>query len=405
VTTTKKKWDLMALATIPLIMTLANSMLIPVLPLMQKELGITGVQTSLIITVYAAISIPFIPLAGFLSDRYGRKKIILIGLTLAALGGLMSGLAAWLMKDHAYAVIIAGRLLQGIGAAGAFPIVLPFIGDMFKSEEEVSAGLGFVETSNILGKVLSPVLGSALALLIWYLPLLSIPVISALSIIAIAFMVKSPKQQQQEKVSLSSFFKSIKETFAEHGRWLYAIFTIGGMIMFVMFGFLYQLSSLLEDKYNIMGIIKGLFLAIPLSAICLASFIAGKIIGQSKKRMKWFIVCGITALAVVTFLCALLNIKALISLIILLFIGGVGIGLALPSLDALITEGIEKKQRGTVTSLYSSTRFIGVAGGPLIASLLSDKMTMLFYIFTALGAVSIVVGLFAIKTNQTEADR
>ena len=40
---------------------------------------------------------------------------------------------------------------------------------------------------------------------------------------------------------------------------------------------------------------------------------------------------------------------------------GIGIGMALPCLDALITQGIEKEQRGTVTSFYSSMRFIGVA--------------------------------------------
>lgn len=53
-------------------------------------------------------------------------------------------------------------------------------------------------------------------------------------------------------------------------------------------------------------------------------------------------------------------------MLILLTINGVGIGLILPCLDALITEGINKEQRGTITSLYSSMRFIGVAAGPLV---------------------------------------
>src|SRR5690349_279546 len=94
----KKKLDLAALSTIPLIMTLANSMLIPVLPLIQRELKISGLQTSLIITVYAAVSIFCIPVAGYLSDVFGRKRIILIGLCIVAAGGLVSGLAAWLMQ-------------------------------------------------------------------------------------------------------------------------------------------------------------------------------------------------------------------------------------------------------------------------------------------------------------------
>lgn len=53
----KKKRDLAAIASIPLMMTLANSMLIPVLPAIQKVLGINSFKTSLIITSYAVIAI------------------------------------------------------------------------------------------------------------------------------------------------------------------------------------------------------------------------------------------------------------------------------------------------------------------------------------------------------------
>jgi ACDE family multidrug resistance protein len=401
----KKKWDLAALASIPLIMTLANSMLIPVLPLMQKKLHITSVQSSLIITVYAAVSILCIPIAGYLSDRFGRKIIIIIGLSIAAIGGLVSGLAAWLMDSHVYAVILAGRFIQGIGAAGAFPIVLPLVGDMFESEEEVSSGLGMIETSNTFGKVLSPVLGSALALVVWFLPLAVIPFISLISIIGVIFLVKEPKKGKKEKGdnSLKCFFQSIKRILAEKGRWLYATFAIGGIAMFIMFGFLYELSSVLEDHYQIDGIQKGLLLAIPLSAICLASFIAGKIVGENKGRMKWFIVIGMAALAVMMFICGVMNTKGLVFLLAFMFVSGAGIGLALPSLDALITEGIEKKERGTITSLYSSTRFIGVAVGPPVASLLLNKEAWLFYLFAGFAILCCAVALFIIKPSKEQS--
>jgi ACDE family multidrug resistance protein len=52
-----KKWDLAALAFIPLIMTLGNSMLIPVLPLIEKKINITGFQSSLLISIYSIVSI------------------------------------------------------------------------------------------------------------------------------------------------------------------------------------------------------------------------------------------------------------------------------------------------------------------------------------------------------------
>ncbi|WP_317618309.1 MFS transporter [Paenibacillus sp. PL91] len=399
----KQKWDLAALASIPLIMTLANSMLIPVLPLMQKKLHISSVQSSLIITVYAAVSILCIPVAGYLSDLYGRKIIITTGLSIAAVGGLVAGLAAWLMDSHAYAVILAGRFIQGVGAAGAFPVVLPLVGDMFESEEEVSSGLGMIETSNTFGKVLSPVLGAALALVVWFLPLAVIPFISLIAIIGVIFLVKEPERGQKEGGNLKLFFQSIKQILAENGRWLYAIFAIGGIGMFIMFGFLYDLSSVLEDRNQIDGIKKGLLLAIPLSAICLASFITGKIVGENKGRMKWLIVTGMAILAIMMLLCAVMNTKGIIFLLCFMFVSGAGIGLALPSLDALITEGIEKKERGTITSLYSSARFIGVAVGPPVASLLLQNEALLFYLFAGFAILCSVLALLVIKPSKEQS--
>ncbi|WP_042161635.1 MFS transporter [Paenibacillus gorillae] len=397
----KKKRDLAALASIPLIMTLANSMLIPVLPLMQKKLGITSVMSSLIITVYAAVSIVCIPIAGYLSDRFGRKLIIVAGLSIAAAGGVVSGLSAWFLEHQmAYAGILAGRFIQGIGAAGAFPIVLPLVGDMFKSEEEVSSGLGMIETSNTFGKVLSPILGSALTLIVWFLPLAIIPIICVVSIIAVAVFVNAPKKNgKATQVTLKEFIQGIKAILAKEG-WLYAIFAIGGLAMYLMFGFLYYLSSVLEDHYNIEGIWKGVLLAIPLSAICLASFITGKAVGISKVRMKWFTVFGtaITTVSMATY--AIFPSKGLFFLLLLLSIAGAGMGLILPCLDALITEGIEKKQRGTITSIYSSMRFIGVAAGPLISSLMLKKENMLFYIFAAVGLLCLCIALLAIRTGK-----
>ena len=64
-----QKWAVLSISSIPLVMTLGNSMLIPVLPMMESQLGISPFQASMIITVYSIVAIFFIPIAGFLSDH------------------------------------------------------------------------------------------------------------------------------------------------------------------------------------------------------------------------------------------------------------------------------------------------------------------------------------------------
>ncbi|WP_279615878.1 MFS transporter [Paenibacillus pectinilyticus] len=398
------KGSLISIASIPLIMTLGNSMLIPVLPAIRHQLQITSFQVSLLITVYSAVAILLIPIAGYLSDRFGRKKIIIPSLLITGIGGLISGLGAWWLA-HPYSVILIGRALQGVGAAGAFPIVLPLVGDIFKKESDVSKSLGVVETANTLGKVLSPILGSLLAYVIWFLPFLTIPLLCVISTLLVAFLVKTPAKQdkQAKKVTFGNFIQQLKLIFKQNGRWLLGIFAIGCICMFVIFGTLFYLSDTLEEKYHIDGIWKGFVIAIPSAALCLASFLIGRKIGQNKSLMKWITFSGIVLVTGSIVWTGLLKDPSIYWLITLISLAGIGIGVTLPCLDALITEGIAKEERGTITSIYSSMRFIGVAVGPPLASVLvKSSAHLMFYCISGTCVLAALLALFAIKPTRDE---
>ncbi len=384
----QKTWALTAIASIPLVMTLGNSMLIPVLPIIERELNITPLQVSMIITVYSIVAVIFIPIAGIISDRVGRKMVIIPSLTLAGIGGLISGLAAWLMPNP-YGVIILARLLQGLGAAGAFPIVLPLVGDLYKDENQISHGLGVIETSNTFGKVLSPILGAVLATVTWFTPFLATPILSSIAILAMIFLVKSPKIQENP-VRLRVFFHSVKQIFIREGRWLIAVYAVGCIIMLILFGVLFYLSKVLEDQYGITDITKGFVLAIPLASLCLASYLTGEYLGQDKTHMKWAAFAGMLLFTIVSF--PISFITNLYLILTALFIGGFGTGVALPALDALITESIEKEERGTITSFYSSMRFIGVAAGPpSFAVLMRHSHQLVFWSAAGNGLVAVII--------------
>ncbi|HWJ79407.1 MAG TPA: MFS transporter [Niallia sp.] len=386
--------SILSLSSIPLVMTLGNSMLIPVLPSIEKKLNISSFQVSMIITVYSVLAILLIPVAGYLSDHIGRKKVIIPSLILAGIGGAIAGIAAWLM-DNSYWIILIGRALQGIGAAGAFPIVLPLVGDLFKDEEKISSTLGIIETANTFGKVLSPILGAVLAGIFWFIPFMSIPVFCLISIILIMIFVKSPKSKDKP-LPFKEFYKHTKEVIHQDKKWLYAIFFIGAIVMFVLFAEMFYLSDILEKHYHIKNVKKGLFLAIPLGALCITSFITGKKIKKDKNLMRWITVIGLIMIIVGTI--ALNFSDNMWYIIIFLTVAGIGIGGSLPPLDALITEGIEKEERGTITSLYSSMRFIGVAAGPpLMAILMKHMDNFQFYILCALTLIAVIAAFFRLK--------
>ena len=395
-----QKWAVLSISSIPLVMTLGNSMLIPVLPVMENEIGISPFQSSMIITIYSIVAILLIPLAGFLSDHIGRKKVIIPSLIITAIGGFISAWAGWKM-DNPYSIILIGRALQGVGAAGAFPIVLPLVGDMFKTDEEVSSSLGLIETSNTLGKVLSPILGSFLAGFVWFIPFFSIPIFCLVSILLMWFLVKTPNKRQ-EPIPFKTFINNIKDTFKNNWKWLYAVFIIGIILMLVLFAVLFYLSDTFEKVYDIKGVKKGLFLAIPLGALCLASYITGKFIKENKVLMKWITFSGIVLLAVSIVMLSFS--KAMWLMLTLFVLSGIGIGVGLPCLDAFITSGIAKEERGTVSSIYSSMRFIGVAAGPpIMALMMKYTESSLFYILGGLSAIAAIATFIAIKPGKKEA--
>lgn len=394
-------WCIVSLTSIPLIMTLGNSMLIPVLPILEDKVGITSFQSSMIITSYSVAAIFLIPVAGYLSDRFGRKIVILPSLILALIGGLIAGFASWKMNDP-YAMIIAGRIIQGIGAAGAMPIVLPLVGDLYQDDDEkISSTLGIIETSNTFGKVLSPILGSVFAAFLWFLPFFSISALSLISIVLIFFFVKAPKDND-EPLKFKEFLRNTKKVFKEEGKWLYTIFLNGVLVMLILFSMLFFLSENLEKVHDIKGIKKGFVLAIPLLLLCIASFISGRKIKGNLGRIKKIIIVSLIAMSASIVFVGFTS-KKLIFLLVITSIVGIAIGALLPALDTIITDNIRKELRGTVSSFYSSARFIGVAAGPPIMSLVMKNYLNASYITAGvLGIILLFVVLKFIKVEDIE---
>ena len=358
-----KGLTILAISSIPLILVLGNSMLIPILPKMKSELDISQFKVSLVISVFSIAAAISIPVLGYLSDRFSRKAVIIPALILYGTGGFVAGAAAaWFGSSYMW--IMAGRIMQGIGAAGTAPIAMALTGDLFKGGEQ-SKVLGLVEASNGIGKVISPILGSLLALLFWYAAFFAFPVFCLLSILLTIFFIKE-KKAEKEPPPVGKYVKGLVSVFKTEGRWLFAAYLTGATCLFTLFGILFYISDILEKDYQIDGLLKGAILAIPLLFMTTTSYFTGSKIGKKMTLMKGLIIFGLL-LMTVSF-ASLIFFKNLIPFFSVLVISSIGTGLVLPCINSFITGSVPADRRGFVTSLYGSVRFLGVAIGPPIFS-------------------------------------
>ncbi|QTH43980.1 MFS transporter [Cohnella sp. LGH] len=385
-----------ALSTVPLVLVLGNSMLVPILPTLRSELGISQFQTSLVISLFSVCAALIIPIAGYLSDRFSRKAVIIPSLIVYGSAGVLAGFGAiW----DSYSVLIAARALQGIGAAGTAPIAMALVGDLYKDGQE-SQALGLIEASNGAGKVVSPILGSLLALIVWYAAFFAFPVFCLLSLLGVIFLIKEPKRQDEPQ-PISQYLRSVKQIFAERGRWLISSFFAGSLALFILFGVLFFLSDILEKPpYSIEGVRKGFVLAIPLFGMVTTAYITGTVIRKNGVLIRWLMNIGLALMVVSLALTIWFN-SNLYVFIGLLTISSIGTGLLLPCLNTMITGAVEKAERGMITSLYSSLRFFGVAfGPPLFGWMMGKSHTIVFVTVSALSLIALALVFFLVKPGK-----
>lgn len=390
----KKKTALQfaVLCGVPFAMVLGNSMLIPVFPQMKKAMELTQFQVGLIVTFFSIPAGLLIPLAGFLSDRFGRKPIMVPALFVYGLGGLICGFAALTLRKPYY-LLLFGRAVQGAGAGGTYQLAMALTGDTFQSSERTKA-LGLLEAANGLGKVLSPILGSLIALLSWYAPFFAYGLLAFPIAIGVWLLVPE-KKQNLSKDSLAQYWCKVKEVFREQATHLIACYLVGMVALFLLFGVLSYVSDVLESTYHLFGLVKGFVLAVPVFSMALTSYLSGLYLAQKRSLWKPIIVGAMFAVAA----CLALQpfFTKLVPYMTVLFFLGIGIGIVLPPINSLITGATSADRRGIITCLYGTVRFFGVAIGPPTFGLaLELGKWFLFLSSAALAVITALVALFAI---------
>ena len=348
--TTSEKRAVASLASIYALRMLGLFLIMPVLSLFAEQLdGSTPSLIGMAIGIYgitqAILQIPF----GLMSDRYGRKKLIIIGLLLFFAGSVVAALSTSI-----YGVLL-GRAIQGSGAIAApiMALVADLTQEVHRTKAMAIIGLS-IGVSFGIAITAGPVIAGFIGVhgIFWLIAILSL-----LAILVILYKVPNPKQSKKHRdaeLVPGQFIKILKNPNLL--RLDYGIFVLHAILTasFVV------VPLLLRDA----GLLPALHwqVYLPVFVISMAAIIPFIILAEKKRKMKPVFIGAIAAL-VIADLGLMQFHSSLPGIIGFLWLFFTGFNLLEATLPSLISKTAPGDLRGTAMGVYSTCQFLGAGIG------------------------------------------
>ncbi|MFO7682556.1 MAG: MFS transporter [Chloroflexota bacterium] len=148
--------NLLILAFTMVVIMLGFGMVMPIMPFYIDKMGATGSDLGWLVAVYSLMQLIFAPVWGSVSDRVGRKPVLMLGITGYAIFLILFGLATQ------FWMLFLARSLAGILSSATYPSMMAFVSDSTTPEER-GGGMGKLGAAMGLGIILGPGIGGWLA--------------------------------------------------------------------------------------------------------------------------------------------------------------------------------------------------------------------------------------------------
>src|SRR5512138_1059184 len=148
--------NLLILSFTLLVVMLGYSIAMPLLPFYIETFGVGGTQLGWLMSTYSLMQLLCAPVWGILSDRYGRKPILSVGVLGYAICLFLMGLA------QSFTMLFLARSLSGILSSATMPTAMAYIGENTEQKEK-SKGMGQLGAMTGIGVILGPLVGGLLS--------------------------------------------------------------------------------------------------------------------------------------------------------------------------------------------------------------------------------------------------
>jgi len=273
------------------IVALATDIMLPALNIIGRDLGVADPNTPQL--VISSLFLGFAAgqlIAGPLSDSFGRKPVIYLGYAVFVAGCVMS------MFATSFAVMLAGRVLQGVGAAGPRIVTLALVRDGYEGRA-MARIMSIVMAVFILVPAIAPAIGQGVIVLGGWRATFAL--LLALAVVAFVwFAVRQPETLAVEKrhvFSLSNIVAGLREACRIRTAIGYTV--AAGLIFGAFIGYLSTAQQIFQTSYNT-GSRFALYFGIAALAVGAASVVNARLVMRLGMRLlTWRALVGVTALS------------------------------------------------------------------------------------------------------------
>jgi multidrug resistance protein len=372
---------------------------IPVLPLYAEHFHATPVQIGWLTGIYSGMQIVFVPILGRLSDRFGRRPILIVSLIGTAIGFLIMGWASSLL------LLFVARIIDG-ASGGNISTAQAYIADV-STPENRSRSMGVIGAAFGLGFTFGPMIGGIMSRISYGAPFYFAAALAVVNVVLLYFIL--PESLSAEYRSKPHKRTRLAEVFQHGHARLFG--TIVATYFFTITGFaiMTTLFALFTEKHfgfdaHQTGYVFG-FIGI------ISVILQGGLIGRLVRMFGETALARTGLLLLAISLFSLPLVGTIPMLLLVCATTAIANGLVNPTLNGLASQMIDRSWQGRALGLMQSAGSLGRLVGPLLGGwlLMFDLGRPLAYYartpFFASAAILLVAFALALNFRKPITDK